>query len=341
MEIHSIGTPALWIGFSVVVFAVLAIDLYVGSKSTGPMSRTAATRWTILWVACAAAFAGAIAVIDTSPDKSAVSEFISCYLVEYGLSVDNLFIFMLLFSSFKVPQEYQHRVLFWGIFGAIVLRAIFIFVGTAMLAKWHFLIYFFGAFLIFTGVKLIVPGGDDDEEDVSQNMVVKLAKRFIRVHDHYDKHHFFTVANGVRLATPLFLVLVCVELSDVVFALDSIPAVFGTSDDPFIIYTSNIFAILGLRSLYFLLAGALWGLRFLKPALGFILAFVGVKMCLPIIAVGLAKVGVTAPWGEHPISATTSLFVVAGLLVVGIGASVLFPAKPDDAHGADDSVTKD
>jgi tellurite resistance protein TerC len=335
MEIQSIGTPALWIGFSVVVFFVLAIDLYVGSKNHGPMTKQAALRWTVLWVSCAAAFASAIAILDTSPNNASVTEFINCYIVEYGLSVDNLFIFMLLFSTFKVPQEHQHRVLFWGIFGAIVLRAIFIFVGTALLAKWHFLIYFFGAFLIYTGVKLIVPHSDDEEEDISKNLVVRLAKRFVRVHDHYDGNRFFTVHNGVRMATPLFLVLVCVELSDVVFALDSIPAVFGMSSDPFIIYTSNIFAILGLRSLYFLLAGALWGLRFLQLALGFILAFVGVKMCLPIIAVGLGKVGVIAPWGDHPISPSASLAVVAGLLITGIGASMLFPGKKPAADAGE------
>jgi tellurite resistance protein TerC len=335
--LESIGTPALWVGFSVVVFVVIAIDLYLGSKNPGPMSKRAAVGWTGVWLLCAAAFTGLIFSLDHPRAEKAAVEFVTCYLVEYSLSIDNLFVFLLLFSAFKVPAQYQHRVLFWGIFGAIVLRAVFIFVGTALLAKWHFLIYIFGAFLIYTGVKLLIPGGDDEDADVSDNVVVKLAKRFIRVHDHYDGHHFFTVHNGVRLATPLLLVLVSVELSDVIFALDSIPAVFGFSTDPFIIYTSNIFAILGLRSLFFLLAGVLWGLRFLKPALGVILAFVGVKMCLPLFIAGLDKVGVHLDVGPHPISPELSLGVVAGMLAIGIGASVLFPGKkPEDKAAADE-----
>lgn len=336
----SIGTPALWVGFSVVVFVVIAIDLYIGSKNTGPMTKRAAITWTGVWLACAALFTGAISSLDHPQASEAAVEFITCYLVEYSLSIDNLFIFLLLFSTFKVPAAYQHRVLFWGIFGAIVLRAIFIFVGTALLARWHFLIYIFGAFLIYTGVKLLIPGGDEDE-DVSDNAVVKLAKRFIRVHDHYDGHHLFTVHNGVRLATPLLLVLVCVELSDVVFALDSIPAVFGFSKDPFIIYTSNIFAILGLRSLFFLLAGVLWGLRFLKPALGVILGFVGVKMCLPLGIAGLAELGVHLDVGPHPISPELSLGIVAGMLGIGIGASVLFPGKKPADQAAVDELKSD
>jgi len=339
--LESVGTPALWVGFSVVVFVVIAIDLYLGSKNPGPMSKRAAIGWTGIWLLCAAAFAALIYNLDHGRAEKAAVEFVTCYLVEYSLSIDNLFVFLLLFSAFKVPAQYQHRVLFWGIFGAIVLRAIFIFVGTALLAKWHFLIYIFGGFLIYTGVKLLIPGGDDEDADVSDNAVVKLAKRFIRVHDHYDGHHFFTVHNGVRLATPLLLVLVSVELSDVVFALDSIPAVFGFSTDPFIIYTSNIFAILGLRSLFFLLAGVLWGLRFLKPALGVILAFVGVKMCLPLFIAGLDKVGVHLDVGPHPISPELSLGIVAGMLGIGIGASVLFPGKKPEDQAAVDELKSD
>jgi len=338
----SVGTPALWIGFSVVVFAVLAIDLYIGSKSHGPMSKRAAIVWSGVWLACAGAFgAGLYFLIDHDRAREAALEFVTCYLVEYSLSIDNLFVFLLLFSAFKVPPEHQHRVLFWGIFGAIVLRAIFIFVGSALLTQWHFLIYVFGAFLIYTGIKLLIPGGDEDEADISDNAVVKIARRFIRVHDKYDAHHFFTTHNGVRLATPLLLVLVSVELSDVVFALDSIPAVFGFSNDPFIIYTSNIFAILGLRSLFFLLAGVLWGLRFLKPALGVILGFVGVKMCLPLFDLWLQQVGIQLNLGHTPISPEVSLGVVGGMLAVGIAASVLFPGKKPEAVHAVDELKED
>jgi tellurite resistance protein TerC len=349
--VQSIGTPALWVGFSVVVFVVLAIDLFLASRTDKAMTKTAALGWTGVWVACAVAFgAGIYFLLDHDRSQEAAMEFFTAYIIEYSLSIDNLFVFLLLFSAFKVPQEHQHRVLFWGIFGAVVLRAIFIFAGTALLQQFHALIYLFGAFLIFTGVKLLIPGGDDEDSDVSDNKVVILAKKFIRVHDKYDGHHFFTMQNGVRLATPLFLVLVCVELSDVVFALDSIPAVFGVSLDPFIVYTSNIFAILGLRSLFFLLSGALWGLRFLKPALGLVLSFVGVKMCLELIETGLQKAGVATDWMPQVVSAhgshvgvptPISLAVVGGLLLLGVVASVLFPGEKKSEVEAAEEVKHD
>jgi tellurite resistance protein TerC len=332
--VNSIGTPALWIGFSVVVFAILAIDLFLASKNPGPMSKRGALGWTGVWVASAVAFGLGLAALTST---SAALEFATAYIIEYSLSIDNLFVFLLLFSQFKVPEAYQHRVLFWGIFGAVVLRAIFIFVGTALLQQFHFLIYIFGGFLIFTGVKLLIPGGDDEDTDVSDNTVVKIARRFIRVHDHYDGNHFFTVQNGIKLATPLLLVLVSVELSDVVFALDSIPAVFGVTLDPFIVYTSNIFAILGLRSLFFLLAGALWGLRFLKPALGVVLSFVGIKMCLGLAAVISAKTGVDLSWVPHEVPTVVSLGVVGGMLALGVVASMLFPgSKPEEVAAANE-----
>jgi tellurite resistance protein TerC len=332
----SVGTPALWIGFTVVIAAVLAVDLFLASRDDKPMSRRAALGWTTAWAACAGLFGlGLMTLVDHDRAREAAMEFFAAYLIEYSLSVDNLFVFLLLFSAFKVPQQYQHRVLFWGIFGAVVLRAIFIFAGTALLTRFHFLIYVFGAFLLFTGIKLIIPGGDDEDDDVSDNKVVLFAKRFIRVHDHYDGHKFFTLVNGVRLATPLFLVLVCVELSDVVFALDSIPAVFGVSLDPFIVYTSNIFAILGLRSLFFLLSGALWGLRFLKPALGVVLGFVGLKMCLPLVQEAVRLAGLDANLVPVHVPTPVSLAVVGGMLGIGIGASILFPGKkPEEKRAA-------
>ncbi len=337
---QSIGTPALWVGFTVVVVLVLAIDLYIGSKSDAPMSKRAALAWTSLWVSLAAGFCAVLWFL--APDAQAnqkAMEFASAYIIEYSLSVDNLFVFLLLFSAFKVPQGYQHRVLFWGIFGAVVLRAIFIFAGTALLSRFHFLIYLFGAFLIYTGVKLLTSGEEDEDADVSDNKVVKLAKRFIAVTDKYDGHNFFTMVDGVRKATPLFLVLVCVELSDVVFAIDSIPAVFGITLDPFIVYTSNIFAILGLRSLFFLLAGSLWGLRFLKPALGIVLAFVGVKMCLPFVHWAAEKAGAAdaISWIPHHVPTPVSLGVVAGMLGLGVALSMLFPGKkPHDVQAAEE-----
>jgi len=351
--VDSIGTPVLWTGFTVIVFAVLAIDLFLASRDDKPMTRRAALGWTTVWLFCALGFAlGIYGLLDHARSREAAMEFLAGYLIEYSLSVDNLFVFLLLFSAFKVPQQYQHRVLFWGIFGAVLLRAIFIFAGTALLQQFHFLIYVFGAFLVFTGIKLVIPGGDDEDDDVSDNKVVLFATRFIRVHDHYDGDRFFTMHNGVRLATPLFLVLVCVELSDVVFALDSIPAVFGVTLDPFIVYTSNIFAILGGRSLFFLLSGALWGLRFLKPALGIVLTFVGVKMTLGLLAAGLERVGlqaavdwlprITTPHGSEPsVPTPVSLAIVGGLLAFGVGASLLFPGQKKAGVVATEEVKTD
>jgi tellurite resistance protein TerC len=342
--LESIGTPALWVGFTVAIAVILAIDLWVGSKSDEPMSKRAAVGWTALWVSVAAAFGAGIWLL--APEKVATErtmEFFSAYLIEYSLSVDNLFVFLLLFHAFKVPQGYQHRVLFWGIFGAVVLRAIFIFAGTALLQKFHALIYVFGAFLLYTGAKLVFGGEDDEEQDVADNNVVKLALRFIAVTDRYDGHNFFTLVDGARKATPLLLVLVSVELSDVVFAIDSIPAVFGISLDPFIVYTSNIFAILGLRSLYFLLAGALWGLRFLKPALGVVLAFVGIKMCLPLVHTVAEWAGApgAVSWVPHHIPTPVSLGVVGGMLALGIVLSVLFPGEKKEQKQAAEDIKED
>ena len=341
---QSIGTPALWVAFTVVVTVVLAADLWVGSKKTEAMSRRAALGWTALWVSLACAFGAFIwLAIDHERSREAATEFFTAYIIEYSLSVDNLFVFLLLFSSFKVPQAHQHRVLFWGIFGAVVLRAIFIFAGTALLQRFHFLIYLFGAFLLYTGMKLVFGGEDEEEVEVSENRIVRITRRFVPVSDHYDGHHFFTVVDGARKATPLLLVLVAVELSDVVFALDSIPAVFGVSLDPFIVYTSNIFAILGLRSLFFLLSGALFGLRFLKPSLGIVLAFVGAKMCLPLVHWAAAAIGQpdAVAWLPEHVPTLVSLAVVGGFLVGGVALSLVFPGKKPEGVEAATEVKDD
>ena len=214
--VQSIGTPALWTGFTVTVAIVMAVDLFFMSRSDGAMSKRAAVRWTAVWVSTALLFAAAIWFVFPHPDpeltRARTMEFLAAYLIEYSLSVDNLFVFMLLFHAFRVPEKFQPRVLFWGIFGAVVLRGIFIFAGTALLQRFHFLIYLFGAFLIYTGATLVFGGDDEGETDVSQNRVVRLAKRFIRVSDSYDGHKFFTVQNGIRVATPLMLVLTYFKL---------------------------------------------------------------------------------------------------------------------------------
>jgi tellurite resistance protein TerC len=326
--VQSIGTPALWISFTVVVVIVLAIDLYIGSKSTKAMSKRAALAWTSVWVSLAAAFAAGLWMfVGSTPTM----EFATAYIIEYSLSVDNLFVFLLIFSSFKVPQAFQHRVLFWGIFGAVVLRAIFIFAGTAAIQKFSWVIYLFGAFLIYTGVKLLFGGEDEDEVELKDRRIVQVARRLVPVTGDYHGHHFFTVIDGVRKATPLLLVLVIVEFSDVVFAVDSIPAVFGVSTDPFIVYTSNIFAILGLRSLFFLLSGALFGLRFLQPCLGIVLAFVGLKMCLPFVHWVADKGNVSLDWLPDHVPTPISLAIVAGFLGLGVLLSFLFPGEKKES----------
>jgi tellurite resistance protein TerC len=326
--------------FGVVVVVVLAIDL--GAAARKPLDvdkglpKRKALAWLAVWVACGCAF-GAWVLLQ---DRETGLQWFSAYVIEYSLSVDNLFVFLLLFHAFRVPRGYQHRVLFYGILGAVVLRGVFILGGTALLSTVHAFIAVFGAFLVYTAAKLIF-GGDDDEGDVADNRVVKLAKRFVRVTDSYDRDRFFSVVDGVRKATPLLLVAVCVEISDVLFAFDSVPAAFGISLDPFVVYTSNIFAILGLRSIFFLLSGALWGLRFLKPALGIVLGFIGLKMCLGAAHWVLAKVDVDAAWLPERIPTPISLGVVAFFLGAGIALSLLFPGKKEDQVAAAEEIKED
>ena len=304
----SIGTPALWIGFHVFVFIALFIDLFVLHKDAEKVSKREAALWSVIWISCALFFG---AGLWWAFGNEIGMQFFAGYLIEESLSVDNLFVFMLIFAFFKVPEAYQHRVLFWGIFGAIVLRGVMISMGVALLARFEILILILAAVLIYSSLKLLI-SGDEDEEDLSNNAIVKFARRLVKVSPHYDGVRFRTEVDGVKMFTPLALVLIVVELSDVVFAVDSIPAVFGVATDPFIIYTSNICAILGLRALFFLLAGALADLRFLQPCLALVLGFVGVKMVL-------------AYFGIH-IATPIALGVVFGLLACGVLLSVVFKA---------------
>jgi tellurite resistance protein TerC len=241
-------------------------------------------------------------------------EFLTGYVIEWSLSVDNLFVFLVIFSYFAVPPVYQHRVLFWGILGALVLRASFIATGTALLANFHWMIYVFGGFLIFTGIKLLFAG--DDKIEPEKNPAVLLVRRFMKITPEYQGQRFFIRKDGKLWATPLFLVLVVVETTDVIFAVDSIPAIFAITLDPFIVYTSNVFAILGLRALFFLLAGVMEMFHYLRVGLSFVLCFVGIKM----VIVDFYKI---------PIGA--SLAVVAGILLLSILASVLKQRKEERA----------
>jgi tellurite resistance protein TerC len=259
--------------------------------------------WTIVWISLALSF-NAVLYLWRGPEPAL--QFLAGYLIEKSLSVDNLFVFALLFSFFAVPAVYQHRVLFWGVLGALILRGLFVAAGTALISSFHWIIYVFGAFLVFTGARLALAG--EGEVNPDKNPLLRLSRRFLPLTPGFEGQRFFVRRAGRVLATPLFLVLLVVESTDLVFAVDSIPAVFAVTQDPFLVYTSNVFAILGLRSLYFLLAGAITRFYYLKLALGAILTFVGVKMLI-------------ADLFEIPVA--ISLGVIAGLLVLAVVGSVV------------------
>ena len=309
MPVESIGSPALWVGFTAFVLAMLALDLGVFHRKAHEVRFKEALAWSAVWVSLALAFN--LAVVHFFGAQRGL-EFLTGYLIEKALSVDNVFVFLVLFSFFAVPAAYQHRVLFWGILGALVMRAAFILAGAALLQRFHWIVYVFGAFLVITGVKLLLHR--DREFQPERNPAYRLFRRVVPAVTEYRGAHFTVVENGKRYATPLLAVLVVVEATDVVFAVDSIPAIFAVTRDPFIVYTSNIFAILGLRALYFLLAGVMDKFHYLKVGLALVLCFVGVKMLL----VDLYKIPIAA-----------SLAVVALLLAGSIVASLLRPrAEP-------------
>lgn len=293
----------LWIVFNVFVLGMLALDLGVFHRNAHKVSLREALTWSVVWISLALIFNLGIHYFWGS-EKAL--EFLAGYLIEKSLSVDNIFVFLMIFHYFSVPAIYQHRVLFWGILGALVMRAIFIAMGTALLSAFHWMIYIFGGFLIVTGLKMLVPG--DHKLEPEKNPAVRLLRRAMHVTKEYHGQRFFVRINGRLWVTPLLLVLVVVETTDLIFAVDSIPAIFAITMDPFIVYTSNVFAILGLRALYFLLAGIMDMFRYLKVGLSFVLCFVGVKMMI----VDLYKI---------PIG--VSLGVVAGILAVSVLASLL------------------
>ncbi len=298
-----------WVGFVAFVLAMLALDLGVFNKTPHVVKAKEAAVWTSVWVALALLFAAGLGYFV---DRQTALTFLTGYVIEESLSVDNIFVIVLIFQYFAVPAKYQHRVLFWGILGALVMRGVFIGVGAALLARFEWIIYVFGAILVVTGIRMAVK--QDEEFDGEQNPVVKFVRRFLPVtHDYRDKH-FFTVQDGKRYATPLLLVLVLVEATDLIFAIDSIPAIFGITRDPFIVFTSNIFAVMGLRSLFFLLAHVVTKFYLLKYGLAAILTFIGTKMLIE-------------HWVHIPIM--VSLGVVVAVLAVSIVGSLVWPqARP-------------
>ncbi|NBW36218.1 MAG: TerC family protein [Cytophagia bacterium] len=265
----------LWIGFNLFVLLMLALDLGLFHRKSKEISVKDALFWTGVWIAFAFLF-NVFVYYQFGQEKA--FEFFTGYIIEKSLSVDNIFVIILIFSYFNVPAAYQHKVLFWGILGALVLRVCFIFAGVELIHRFHWLIYIFGAFLIFTGVKIAMQG--EMKMDPEHNPVVKFTRKLFRITPDFEKDKFFVRKEGLLWATPLFVVVILIEATDLIFAVDSIPAILAISDDTFIVYTSNVFAILGLRSLYFALAGIEKYFVYLKYGLAVILVFVGVKMCI-------------------------------------------------------------
>jgi tellurite resistance protein TerC len=317
---------------------MLAVDLGVFNRKPHEITTQNAAVWSAVWVTLAIIFAALLfgplgwELFGEARGQKAL-EFVTGYLIELSLSVDNLFVFLLIFSYFKVPPKYQHRVLYWGVLGALVMRVTMIFVGTAIINRFHAIIYVFGAFLVYTGFTMLFGGEDDSNPE--ERRIVRWVTRVVPITRHYERRKFFTVVDGKRVGTLLLLVLIVVEVTDLVFAVDSIPAIFGVTTDRFIVYTSNVFAILGLRTFYFLLAGVVEKFHYLKIGLGIVLAFIGFKMLLPLISNGLTGLftvmGMTslATYSHdlHEIPIGVALGIVVVVLLASVAASLIWPPK--------------
>jgi TerC family integral membrane protein len=300
---------AFWILFNVIIFTILALDLGVINKRAHKISLKESLAWCGVWIAVALIFNGFVFV---KFGRTKALEFLTGYLIEYSLSVDNIFVFILIFSFFSVRPQYQHKVLFWGILGALIMRGIFVFAGVALINRFHWIVIFFGGFLVFSGIRMLF-----QKEEVSvepeKNGMVRLFRRFLPVSDTLHGDHLFIKQDKKLYATPLFLVLLVIESTDLIFAVDSIPAVLAISKDTFIVYTSNIFAILGLRSLYFAVSGIMGLFRFLKVGLAIVLSFVGIKML--------------ASFFHFEIPILLSLAIIVLILLISIIASVIIKKK--------------
>lgn len=331
----------VWIFFFVTVLAALFVDIGIVNRRSHAPSHRETIIWSVVWVSLALAFNG---FIFSQFGAFKAKEFFTGYLIELSLSIDNLFVFLLIFGYFKVPKKYQHRVLFWGIFMALVMRLVMIFAGAQLVESFSWILYFFGAFLIYTGIKMF---GEDEGFDPENSTIVNLTTRFVRISKHYDGDSFFVKLDGKRTGTLLLLVLIVINVADLVFAVDSIPAIFGITTDRFIVYTSNIFAILGLRTFYFLLVEMAEKFHFLKYGLAFVLSFIGVKMLLPLAAEGLIIAmgeGNNAVFTDflqrylhHEFEQTIinlSLAIVVGSILIAVVLSLIFPHK----HTADDGM---
>jgi len=295
----------LWLGFSVFILVMLSLDLGLFNRKAHTIRYREASIWSSVWILLATIFAG---IVFWNQGTQRGLEFVTGYLIELSLSVDNLFVFLLIFSYFKVPAKYQHRVLFWGVLGALVMRLTMIFVGATLINRFNWIIYLFGAFLVYTGLNMF--RSDDTDIQPEQNPAVRLITRYVPITHHYEEEKFFTRVDGRWTGTLLLLVLIIVEITDLVFAVDSIPAIFAITTNTFIVYTSNVFAILGLRSMYFLLAGVVDKFHYLKMGLAIVLTFIGLKMLVVAFAIHIPI------W--------ISLVFVAVVLLSSVAASLLW-----------------
>ena len=336
---HLLATSTLaWIGFCVFILVMLAIDLGVFNRRPHEITFKNAAIWSAIWIALALIFAALLfhplgwELFGAERHRKGL-EFLTGYLIELALSIDNLFVFLLIFSYFKVPPKYQHRVLYWGVLGALVMRITMIFLGTELIQHFHWIIYFFGAFLVYTAVQMFREEQASIEPE--ENVIVRIVTRYVPITRQYDRRKFFTMVDGKRVGTLLLLVLIVVEVTDLVFAVDSIPAIFGITTDRFIVYTSNVFAILGLRTFYFMLASVVEKFHYLKYGLGLVLGFIGLKMLLPLItkglAIGLHSLGydalVPGIQGFKDIPIGIALGIVAVVLLASVVASLIWPRR--------------
>lgn len=313
---------SFWIFFNLFLVGMLALDLGVFHRKAKVISPREALMWSGIWIAVAMVFA---VFVFVSRGSQAGTEFLTGYMIEKSLSIDNVFVFVLIFSYFKVPAMYQYRILFWGVVGALVMRGVLIATGAALLSNFHWIIFIFGGFLVISGIRMAFH--DESKSDPTRNPVVRLFKRFVPTTDEYDGQKFFTRRNGALVATPLLTVLVAVEATDLVFAIDSIPAIFAITDEPFIVFTANALAILGLRALYFALAGIMHKFQYLKVGLSLVLVFVGIKMIASDV---------------YHMPAVLSLAVVLGILTVTVAASLVRNrySQLEEPHGSEPATAK-
>jgi len=318
--------PVTWLMFLGAVLLFLALDLGVFHRKAHAVSFGEALMWTTLWVSLAMTFAFWIAPAMVGEEWQAVHTklFLTGYVVELSLSMDNVFVIALIFTYFRVPLEYQHRVLFWGILGALVMRGVMIWFGAELIERFHWILYVFGAFLLFTGIKMLFAG--DEEVEPEKNLIIRLTRKLYPVATQYDGQHFFTRLDGRCALTPLAICLIMVETTDLIFAVDSIPAIFGITTEAFLVFTSNVFAILGLRSLYFVLVGLLRHFRYLKYGMALVLVFIGFKMLI-VLWEGRPA------WLDFEANHDAVLGTIGAILGMSIVASLLVPAKKPGSTG--------